>query len=160
MPTAGAMGIEPSAEARAHDAPPAAAPLASAPPASTPPAAAPPAAAPPDWSTIQETIRCPLCRYDLRGLIEPRCPECGYRFDWSVLLEPARREHPYLFEHHPEKNLGSFARTLIGHLRPSRFWESIQPHQAANVRRLVRYWTLVAGLLVCALVCYCMLIAL
>lgn len=24
---------------------------------------------------------CPACGYDLRGLPEPRCPECGERFD-------------------------------------------------------------------------------
>ena len=33
-----------------------------------------------DWSTITENIECPLCLYNLRGLTEPRCPECGYQF--------------------------------------------------------------------------------
>ncbi len=41
----------------------------------------PAAASSPDWSVIQEDILCPLCEYDLRMLAEPRCPECGYRFD-------------------------------------------------------------------------------
>ena len=44
-------------------------------------------APPPDWSAITETIRCPLCDYDLRGLIEPRCPECGYQFVWPEVLD-------------------------------------------------------------------------
>ena len=49
-----------------------------------------------------ETLHCPLCEYNLRGLSEPRCPECGYRFEWAELRDPSRRLHPYLFEHHPE----------------------------------------------------------
>lgn len=24
--------------------------------------------------------RCPVCKYDLRGTVEPRCPECGEAF--------------------------------------------------------------------------------
>src|SRR5262245_18628420 len=78
--------------------------------------------APPDWATIAETIRCPLCEYDLRGLANPRCPECGRDFVWIELLDPARRRHRYLFEHHPERNVWSFVRTLVGGLLPWRFW--------------------------------------
>jgi hypothetical protein len=120
---------------------------------------APAANAAPDWSALTETIRCPLCRYDLRGLIDPRCPECGYAFDWSHLLDPAQREHSYLFEHHPESNFRSFARTLFGHLRPRAFWQSIRPEQAVKVRRLVRYWMLVGIVLSCGVVCYGLMIA-
>lgn len=32
-------------------------------------------------------LRCPRCRYDLRGQLEPRCPECGLTFPpaaWAV----------------------------------------------------------------------------
>ena len=58
-------------------------------------------AAGPDWDHQTEDIFCPLCEYNLRGLIEPRCLECGYRFEWPDLLDPRRRLHPYLFEHHP-----------------------------------------------------------
>ena len=67
---------------------------------------------------------CPLCGYDLRGLEtapDPRCPECGRRFEWADFTDPARRRHPYLFEHHPERPAWSFARTLLGGLRPGRF---------------------------------------
>ena len=45
---------------------------------------------------------CPLCQYNLRGLQEPRCPECGYRFTWEEVLDPSRRLHPYLYEHRPD----------------------------------------------------------
>lgn len=30
-------------------------------------------------------LRCPVCRYDLRGLAENRCPECGTAFDAEYL---------------------------------------------------------------------------
>ena len=84
-------------------------------------------------------VRCPLCEYDLRGLTEPRCPECGYRFVWADVIDPSRRLHPYLFEHHPERNAGSFVRTHLGGWRPRTFWTSLQPAQPSRVRRLLLY---------------------
>src|SRR4051794_13009935 len=65
-----------------------------------------------------DPLPCPLCDYDLRGLTEPRCPECGYWFDWSDLIDPTKRRHPYLFEHHSRRNVWSFFRTMLGGLRP------------------------------------------
>jgi hypothetical protein len=109
--------------------------------------AAPPPPHTPDWSSISEDLRCPLCDYALRGLSEPRCPECGYRFEWPDLTDPARRRHPYLFEHHPRRNLWSFARTLLGGLRPGRFWSSLQPSQPSRPGRLLLYWVLATLLL-------------
>src|SRR5437867_9803555 len=88
----------------------------------------------------REDVRCPLCDYNLRGLSEPRCPECGYQFVWDEVLDPARRKHPYLFEHHPEANVASFFRTLLGGLRPRRFWSSLLPVQPSRPRRLLMYW--------------------
>jgi len=63
--------------------------------------------------TSPETIRCPLCEYELRGLIDPLCPECGYRFEWPDLLDPSRRKHPYLFELYPKRNAWSFFKTAF-----------------------------------------------
>jgi hypothetical protein len=103
-----------------------------------------PLAAPED-----EALRCPLCEYDLRGLVEPRCPECGYRFSWEELRDPARRLHRYLFEHHPERNLWSLWRTFWGGLRPRRFWGELLPTQPSRPKRLLLYWLILAGL--CAL---------
>jgi hypothetical protein len=100
----------------------------------------------PDWDAVSEDIRCPLCRYDLRGLAEPRCPECGYRFRWPELLDPNLRVHPYLFEHHPERNAWSFVRTMLGGLLPRRFWRAMQPAQRIHTRRLVVYWLIAAAL--------------
>ncbi len=92
---------------------------------------------------------CPLCGYDLRGQRdqpEPRCPECGRRFDWADFADPARRRHPSLFEHHPERPVGSYFRTLIGGLRPRRFWGSINPAGPSKPRRFVAYWLVGATL--------------
>ena len=98
-----------------------------------------------DWNTISEEILCPLCDYNLRGLIEPRCPECGSRYEWDDLVDPKRRKHPYLFEHHPEMNWTSFWRTVRGGLRPIKFWRSLHPVQPSNRRRLVAY-ALIVGI--------------
>jgi len=106
------------------------------------PPASPPDAVPTGATTAAGDVLCPMCDYDLRGLVEPRCPECGYSFDWPDLLDPTRRKHKYLFEHHPHRNLWSFARTAIGGLAPWCFWRSLRPEQPSNLRRLVMYWLL------------------
>ena len=95
-----------------------------------------------DWGQTQGEILCPLCDYNLRGLPDPRCPECGYRFEWADLIDPARRRHPYLFEHHPTRKAWSFFRTVRGGLWPHRFWTSLHPAQPSYVRRLILYWFL------------------
>src|SRR6476620_9578090 len=89
----------------------------------------------PDWDIVREEVRCPLCGYQLRGLTEPRCPECGYRFEWRPLLDPTGRFHAYLFEHHPERDVRSFVRTMVGTLLPRRFWRSLHPAQPSRPRR-------------------------
>lgn len=113
------------------------------------PTATPETTSSPDWAQIDEGIisDCPLCGYNLRGLIQPRCPECGYRFDWNEMLDPNRRLHPYLFEHHPLNKVWSFCRTLVGGLLPGRFWRKLHPAQPSYPRRLALYGSLV-GLLV------------
>jgi len=113
-----------------------------------------PSSAPPDWSHVEDQIRCPECDYNLRGLIEPRCPECAYEFTWSEILNPTRRTHPYLFEHHPKQNLRSFWHTAVNSsLRPSRFWTSIRYIQSYRVNRMVLYWLLTSLFYLFALAC-------
>jgi hypothetical protein len=96
-----------------------------------------------DMTHDAETLECPLCDYDLRGQVEPRCPECGYRFDWDELRDPARRLHPYLFEHHPERNVTSFLQTVLGGMRPRRFWKTLYPTQRSRPWRLWIYFAIV-----------------
>lgn len=42
------------------------------------------------WLVQQGYPLCVRCGYDLRGLTDPRCPECGSRFDPDLLKQPAR----------------------------------------------------------------------
>src|SRR5436189_2963407 len=94
------------------------------------------AAATPDWEAIEHGVECPLCDYNLRGLNEPRCPECGYVFEWWEVLDPKRRKHKYLFEHHPERNFWSWWKTAWGGLRPGGFWKELNPAQPSRPWRL------------------------
>jgi hypothetical protein len=89
-----------------------------------------------------QAVLCPLCTYDLRGLIEPRCPECGYQFVWAELLNEKRKTHPYLFEHHPRNSLRSFSRTAIEGFVPIRFWRTLRPQMTPRPGRLYQYWIL------------------
>src|SRR5438105_3920894 len=80
---------------------------------------------------------CPLCQYNLRGLQEPRCPECGYRFTWEEVLDPSRRLHPYLYEHRPDAGPLALWNTLRGGLRPAKFWATLHPVQPSRPLRLL-----------------------
>jgi len=37
--------------------------------------------------------KCPRCQYALRGLSQPRCPECGFEFDWESYRAGRLREN-------------------------------------------------------------------
>lgn len=94
----------------------------------------------PDWQTRKDQIDCPMCEYNLCGLTEPRCPECGYRFAWKDLLDAKARPHPYLFEHHPEANFKSFWKTAWGGMKPRTFWSELHAGQRSRPWRLLIYW--------------------
>lgn len=87
-------------------------------------------------------LTCPLCGYSLRGLAEPRCPECGFKFQWHELREAKRTRHPYLFEHGSGHNIRSFWLTFWRDCRPRRFWRELSPANPINLRRLIVYWLL------------------
>jgi hypothetical protein len=99
----------------------------------------------PDWDTLAHEVFCPLCDYNLRSLTQPRCPECGYQFHWPDLLDPARRDHEYLFEHHRKRAFRSFWQTAYHGLRPMRFWKTLRPDQRSVPRRLMLYALFVAS---------------
>jgi len=42
-------------------------------------------------------LHCPACRYDLKGLSEPRCPECGTVIDPAVIRRRASRRGRWLW---------------------------------------------------------------
>ncbi len=87
-------------------------------------------------------LTCPLCRYDLRGLTEPRCPECGFRFTWAELADEHRHGHRYLFEHAKRKPLRALWSTYWRTCRPRRFWRDVSPANPVAAGRVVLYWLL------------------
>lgn len=96
-------------------------------------------------SALDEALPCPLCGYDLRGLPAGRCPECGHGFDPARLREARRTRHPFLFEHHPQRPIRSFVRTLLAGWRPKRFWTRLRPGMEIVPRRLKQYAAIVLG---------------
>lgn len=44
----------------------------------------------------EEGRRCEDCGFDLRGLTQPRCPECGAAFDPNVVADPELRPIAHL----------------------------------------------------------------
>jgi hypothetical protein len=44
-----------------------------------------------DEQPIPETLHCPNCGYNLRGLTARQCPECGEGFDLQALRRPANQ---------------------------------------------------------------------
>jgi hypothetical protein len=98
------------------------------------------APSPPDWSEIHRDIFCPLCEYNLRGLSEPRCPECGHRFVWAELLDEHGGQHPWLFEYQRKRRIRSLFRTLRESYWPTSFWTAVRPSHRPRMGRLVVYW--------------------
>jgi hypothetical protein len=91
---------------------------------------------------------CPICDYNLRGLPEARCPECGYRTTWEALANLGTVSIPWLFEH--RSNPLTYLRTMIVPLWPWSFWSRLRPEHRINLPRLWVYIAIsfVAGLTV------------
>lgn len=102
----------------------------------------------PDWSTISREIVCPLCDYNLRGLVEAWCPECGYRTTWAELVDPDIADHPWFFETCRKQKIRAMVKTLIVSQRPLRFWSIIKPTRVPRPRRIAMYWLCVAAMVV------------
>jgi hypothetical protein len=102
--------------------------------------------APPEWSTHPTDVTCPLCGYNLRGLTEPRCPDCGHQFTWRGLLDESSWRHPYLFEHHPRRPIRAFLRTFFASMLPRRFFGlSLRPEHTPRPRMLALFWLALAS---------------
>ncbi len=114
--------------------------------------------------------RCPRCGYDLSGAAKalglatlvdanpPRdeggaglrpqppaptitCSECGLATPWIDVLDPARGDIPWLYEHTFRKRigLGRAWHTLLRSLVPWRFWHSVGLSSRLSVARLLLY---------------------
>ncbi|MBU0618341.1 MAG: hypothetical protein KKI02_11535 [Planctomycetes bacterium] len=55
-------------------------------------------AAPDGPAAIDTGLRCPECEYNLTGLADPRCPECGTTFDWEDVRQAAECPPRIAFE--------------------------------------------------------------
>jgi hypothetical protein len=95
------------------------------------PAPAPPTAHAPD-------LHCPICDYNLHGLPEPRCPECGFAFQWDDLLQD-QGSYPDFFETARAHQARAFVLTLIHTSVPTRFWRTIHPALRPRPRRIMLY---------------------
>ena len=95
----------------------------------------------PTTAVASDGLTCPLCSYDLRGLAEERCPECGFGFTWAELLDERRDRHPWLFEHGRDR-LRRLAATWRWTPFARRFWLAVTPANPVRPRRLVAYWAL------------------
>lgn len=79
---------------------------------------------PPDWRTFSLELCCPRCGYNLRGLPQPRCPECGLTFSWTKLITAAREQSKSpLFEYQwRHKPVRAFIATSCCVLWPWKLW--------------------------------------
>jgi hypothetical protein len=94
-----------------------------------------------DGTEPEVELACPLCGYNLRGLTDPRCPECGFAFTWAELRDAKRDQHPWLCEHATAgRRARAFMSTWLRTCRPRRFWREVTPANPVRRRALVRYW--------------------
>lgn len=79
-------------------------------------------------------IACPQCEYNLRGLTERRCPECGNAFEPHAVLMAHRDNQPPL-------PIGWVVRTMYCH--PLEFWQMEQVKLSRGPRRLQIFFLLI-----------------
>jgi hypothetical protein len=52
----------------------------------------------PGRASSDSGLRCPVCEYNLTGLAQPRCPECGATFEWDEVRRAEARRPTIAFE--------------------------------------------------------------
>lgn len=109
------------------------------------PMTSPPGSAP----DAGDDLACPLCGYDLRGLPEHRCPECGHAFDPDELRRAKLEKREWFYEHATRRRGRAFLATAVRTLRPLRFWTRVAASTAIVPSRLkwwARSWILIVVL--------------
>lgn len=80
----------------------------------------------PDWERLPFDLCCPRCGYNLRGLPQTRCPECGLKFQWRPMLQRRLAGGDFLFEHCWRwQPIRSWLRTLLATFAPRRYWTRV-----------------------------------
>ena len=80
-----------------------------------------------DRSKFGDTLICPRCAYNLRGLTSDRCPECGLTLDWQAIIAAAQRrvEVPTFECRWRDRPVASFFSTLWFSIQPWKLWKRI-----------------------------------
>jgi hypothetical protein len=108
-----------------------------------------------DWTAVTEDVECARCGYNLRGLDRPRCPECGLEFSWEEILNPDRRPHPYLYEHHGDRRKARrLIKTVAASWIPWLFWGKMRMDHPRFPGRLAAYavWLALIGTVAATLI--------
>lgn len=93
----------------------------------------------PDWKIFQTDIECPICSYNLRGLVNPRCPECGYPFQWAEMRPIANPWLSRVFEFTSKRIFRSFLFTVAQSLLAPRFFTRLTASHPLRKSRLAVY---------------------
>ena len=91
----------------------------------------------PDWSGMDSQVHCSICSYNLRGLTNPRCPECGYPFQWSELRPRSNSWIDRFFEYATHSFIRSFLFTWLRAFLPGRFYAKVTASHPIHKRRLI-----------------------
>ncbi len=98
-----------------------------------------------------QPLVCPRCGYDLSGLTtaptglaaaqplgEGTCPECGLGFAWIDVLDPARNDVSWLYEHTPGRGIGLIRAwgTLRRAALPWQLWGGVRLTARVSIARL------------------------
>ena len=108
---------------------------------------------------VEPELLCPHCGYNLRGLPEDRCPECGRPFDRARLLELADPK-PRAPADEAGRPLGPWRVAVLAAFAPGRLAASMpaQPDPALGIGCTLIYDFVILVGLACGPLCLCMAI--